>query len=102
MRTSRACSRSAGRPASSSPRRGVGAMSEQGTLADVTSAPTATPAPLSFAQQRLWLVDQWDGASTRYHMLHALRLRGDLDRAALGWALSALVERHQILRTRFV
>jgi amino acid adenylation domain-containing protein len=55
----------------------------------------------SHAQQRLWFLQQLDPASAAYnvHSLHALR--GALDPAALQRSLDAMVERHEILRTRF-
>jgi amino acid adenylation domain-containing protein len=58
-------------------------------------------APLSFAQQRLWLTDRLEPGSAAYNMPFALRLRGPLDTAALRAALDALVERHETLRTTF-
>ncbi|MCX7177251.1 MAG: amino acid adenylation domain-containing protein, partial [Proteobacteria bacterium] len=57
--------------------------------------------PLSFAQQRLWFLDQLEGAGVAYHMPVALRLRGPLQTAALAASLAAIVERHQGLRSRF-
>ncbi|MBO1419783.1 amino acid adenylation domain-containing protein, partial [Streptomyces sp. FH025] len=62
--------------------------------------PTAEP-PLSYAQQRLWFLDRFEPGSTEYTSMSVLRLRGALDRAALGAALDALVERHEALRTTF-
>ena len=60
------------------------------------------PVPLSWAQQRLWFLDQLDrAASAAYHMPAALRLRGRLDRDALRAALDRIVARHESLRTRF-
>ncbi|HEV2733442.1 MAG TPA: amino acid adenylation domain-containing protein, partial [Longimicrobiaceae bacterium] len=59
------------------------------------------PAPLSFAQQRLWLVDRLEPGSPAYNMPYALRLRGSLDPAALRASLDALVRRHETLRTTF-
>ncbi|HEX2190523.1 MAG TPA: condensation domain-containing protein, partial [Longimicrobiaceae bacterium] len=59
------------------------------------------PLPLSFAQQRLWLVDRLEPGSAAYNMAGALRLRGVLDVAALRASLDALVERHETLRTTF-
>ncbi|WP_460860584.1 condensation domain-containing protein, partial [Rheinheimera gaetbuli] len=57
--------------------------------------------PLSFAQQRLWLLEQIDGGSAHYNMPFALRLCGALDAVALQRALDALVLRHEILRTSY-
>jgi amino acid adenylation domain-containing protein len=58
--------------------------------------------PLSWAQQRLWFIAQLDAkASTAYHIPGGLRLRGSLDRHALRAALDRIVERHEVLRTRF-
>ncbi|MBB6145125.1 amino acid adenylation domain-containing protein [Silvibacterium bohemicum] len=57
--------------------------------------------PLSYAQQRLWFIDQLRGASAEYNMPEALRLRGDLDVEALQRAIGAIVERHESLRTHF-
>ena len=57
--------------------------------------------PLSHAQQRLWFIDQLEGASLQYHMPEALRLRGKLDLAALRRAINTIVERHESLRTHF-
>jgi len=58
--------------------------------------------PASFAQQRLWLVDQIDGDSSQYNASVALRLKGDLNLHALQHALDSMVERHEVLRTTFV
>ncbi|MEU0126383.1 amino acid adenylation domain-containing protein [Streptomyces sp. NPDC006289] len=55
--------------------------------------------PLSFGQQRLWLLETLGDAGTSYHLPVALRLRGALDREALAQALADLVGRHEILRT---
>ncbi|HLL48016.1 MAG TPA: condensation domain-containing protein, partial [Longimicrobiaceae bacterium] len=58
-------------------------------------------APLSFAQERLWLADQLGAGTGVYNMPHAARLRGPLDVAALRGALDAVVARHEPLRTVF-
>ncbi|HYW08913.1 MAG TPA: amino acid adenylation domain-containing protein, partial [Longimicrobium sp.] len=57
---------------------------------------------LSFAQQRLWFLEQLGGMGSTYHVRQRLRLRGELDRDALGRALDRLVARHESLRTTLV
>ncbi|MEU2309391.1 non-ribosomal peptide synthetase [Streptomyces misionensis] len=58
-------------------------------------------APLSFAQRRLWFLDQLDQEGVDYVLPVAYRLRGQLDVRALEQAFSSLVRRHHSLRTRF-
>jgi natural product biosynthesis luciferase-like monooxygenase protein len=60
------------------------------------------PIPASFAQQRLWFLQQLAPASSAYNIVTALRLRGCLDREVFARAFDELVHRHEILRTRFV
>ncbi|BAY78313.1 McnE protein [Nostoc linckia NIES-25] len=57
--------------------------------------------PLSFAQQRLWFLQQLSPDSQSYNMLEALRLNGSLNIAALEQSLSELIRRHEVLRTTF-
>src|SRR5947207_10437930 len=57
--------------------------------------------PLSFAQERLWFLHQWESESSWYNISLALRLSGLLDISALESSLRALVQRHEVLRTTF-
>ncbi len=57
--------------------------------------------PLSFAQQRLWFLDQLAPGNLFYNIPLAVRLKGRLDVAALERTLNEIVERHEILRTTF-
>jgi amino acid adenylation domain-containing protein len=54
--------------------------------------------PLSFSQERLWFIDRFDGSS-QYHISAVLRLKGELNKEALQFALQNVVNRHEVLRT---
>ena len=60
--------------------------------------------PASFAQQRLWFVDQLEPGKATYNIpyQHQVRLTGPIDAVALGRAVDALVDRHETLRTTFL
>lgn len=57
--------------------------------------------PLSFAQQRLWILDRLNPGDTAYNMPYAWKISGDLNRDALERSLSTIVVRHPSLRTTF-
>ena len=60
------------------------------------------PLPLSFAQQRLWFLEQLDLSPCPYNFLEAIHLRGKLHTTALTQSLQELLRRHEMLRTTFV
>ncbi|HEV2736747.1 MAG TPA: condensation domain-containing protein, partial [Longimicrobiaceae bacterium] len=60
-----------------------------------------SPLPLSFAQQRLWFIDQLEPGSAAYNMPYALHLQGRFDPAVLERSLTEIVRRHETLRTVF-
>ncbi|MFT7015329.1 MAG: hypothetical protein ACJAY7_001272, partial [Pseudohongiellaceae bacterium] len=57
--------------------------------------------PLSYAQQRLWLLHQIDGHSAQYNEFSAQHISGSLNIEALKVAIDCLIERHEVLRTCF-
>ncbi|HEX8243336.1 MAG TPA: amino acid adenylation domain-containing protein, partial [Longimicrobium sp.] len=78
------------------------AAARRAELPPIERADRSTRLPLSFAQQRLWFLEQMGDLGGAYHVPQRLRLRGALDRPALVRALDRLVARHEALRTTFV
>jgi len=75
---------------------------EESTMVEpLLPAPRDKALPLSFAQQRLWFLNQLDANSAVYNLAVALRLHGALDLKALQRTLSHIIERHESLRTTF-
>jgi amino acid adenylation domain-containing protein len=67
----------------------------------IVPVPRDRPLPLSFAQQRLWIVQQLDPASAAFNIPMAVRLQGRLDLAAVVWSFTEIHRRHEVLRTTF-
>lgn len=57
--------------------------------------------PLSFAQRRLWFVDQMTSGSPEYNIFWAIRIKGLLNLSALKQSFNEIVQRHEVLRTNF-
>ncbi len=82
----------------------VDARHRAAALPPLVPAPVAEPAapvPLSFAQQRMWILDQLDPTGAAYVIQSAQHIRGPLDVPMLEGALRSLVNRHEALRTTF-
>jgi amino acid adenylation domain-containing protein len=56
--------------------------------------------PLSYAQQRLWFIEQLEPGTGVYNIAGIVRLEGELDLVSLEWSVNELVRRHEVLRTR--
>lgn len=71
------------------------------SLPQLTKQRRGAHLPLSYAQQRLWFLDNLGTAHSAYNVILPMRLRGVLSFEALSESLTQLVSRHEILRTRF-
>jgi acyl carrier protein len=75
---------------------------ESTRLPAIQAGPRPEALPLSFAQQRLWFLDQLQPGSVVYSIPIAVRFKGKLDDLVLEHALQEIVQRHEVLRTTFV
>ena len=73
-----------------------------GQLPAVRVLPRGGPLPTSYGQRRLWFLDQLESANTLYNTPVCFRVTGRLDPELLRRGLTAVVERHEVLRSRFV
>jgi hypothetical protein len=83
---------------SESPRPATRQASARGAIA---RRPSGEPCELSFAQQRLWFLEQLDPGNPTYNSSFSVRLSGPLNREALRQAVNGVVARHEALRTTF-
>ncbi|MDC0706903.1 amino acid adenylation domain-containing protein [Stigmatella sp. ncwal1] len=68
----------------------------------ILPVPRGGEVPLSFAQERLWFMDQLEPGSALFNVPIALRFQGQLDATALEKSLQEIIRRHEVLRTNFV
>ncbi|QHG87430.1 non-ribosomal peptide synthetase [Xanthomonas cucurbitae] len=81
---------------------GCVASASAAALLPIVPLPPDAPRVVSYAQQRLWFLSQFEGVSEAYHISGGLRLHGRLQVQALQHALDRIVARHASLRTHFV
>src|SRR5215471_13906565 len=74
---------------------------ESAASAEFARRTGSTPPILSFAQQRLWFLDQWEPGNPFYIITRELLISGPLQRTALEKSLNEIVKRHEALRTTF-
>ena len=75
---------------------------EKSTPSRIQSASRNQSLPLSFAQQRLWFLDQLESNSSFYNLPEAMRFQGELKIDILQQALDEIVVHHEILRTNYI
>jgi amino acid adenylation domain-containing protein len=78
----------------------IAALAASPAPGSLRRVPRTGPLPVSFAQQRLWFLDQMQPGSAHYNVALPLRIAGPLDTAALTRALDGLTQRHESLRLR--
>ncbi|HSE18779.1 MAG TPA: amino acid adenylation domain-containing protein [Pyrinomonadaceae bacterium] len=80
----------------------IESQAETAIIEPIARVSRKTALPLSFAQQRLWFLNQLDPNNSAYNLSMVLRLEGPLNNSALEKTLDEIVQRHEVLRTRFV
>ena len=74
---------------------------ERSAILPIVRANRDEPLPLSFAQRRLWFIDQLEPGNNRYNIPRMVRLRGVLDVDAMQKAVDEILRRHEVMRTTF-
>jgi amino acid adenylation domain-containing protein len=77
------------------------AAASQPEIPPIVRVPRNRPLPLSFAQQRLWVLDRIEPQNSLYNIPRAIRLKGNLNQRALADSLQEIVRRHESQRTTF-
>lgn len=72
------------------------------SLDKITCIPDTNIAPLSFAQQRLWIIDQLEPGNPAYNISQAMHLTGTINIISLQQSLYEIVRRHEVLRSAFI
>lgn len=76
-------------------------QSPRGNITSLMKCDRSQTIPLSYAQRRLWFLNQLDSENAAYNMPIIMKLNGQLDLEALKQSLRRIIERHEILRTTF-
>ncbi|MCW5588647.1 MAG: amino acid adenylation domain-containing protein [Legionellales bacterium] len=74
-------------------------LTQQQPLTTIPTVSRQQKLPLSFSQQRLWFIQQYEGQSANYNVPLLFEIRGEIDIDTLKQSLQALVQRHEVLRT---
>ncbi|WP_199609984.1 MupA/Atu3671 family FMN-dependent luciferase-like monooxygenase [Flocculibacter collagenilyticus] len=69
--------------------------------ASIETVDSQQPQPLSFSQQRLWLIEQLDGSHSQYNLPAAFAFEGQFDVNAANAAMNQILSRHQVLQSKF-
>ncbi|HZI73802.1 MAG TPA: condensation domain-containing protein, partial [Gemmatimonadales bacterium] len=80
----------------------LGGEKKSGEAEAIPRAERSGALPLSYAQERLWFLDQFQPGNDFYNVPMGFRLKGELDAGVLKKSLAEIVRRHEVLRTRFV
>lgn len=79
----------------------IAALPQLGALPELSRVPRQGLLPLTFSQERMWLLNQLEPDGAAYNVAGAVLARGPLEPELLERALSVLVERHELLRSRY-